>query len=162
MPVGVFGGRRDVMEHLAPLGAVYQAGTLSGNPVAMAAGIATLEKVAAPGVHETLGATSKRLTEGLLEAADGAGIPMYADYRGGMFGMFFGTREPVTRFTEVEACDQSLFRAFFGAMLERGFYFAPSSFEAGFVSLAHGDAEIDATLAAAAEAFAVIRGQASA
>ena len=158
MPVGVFGGRKDIMETLAPLGPVYQAGTLSGNPVAMAAGIATLDKVARAGVHDKLGALTGRLTEGMSEAARAAGIPFYADYRGGMFGLFFGTNEPVRHFSAVKACDGERFNAFFHGMLERGFYFAPSSFEAGFVSLAHTDDDIDATIAAAREVFAGLAG----
>ena len=158
MPVGVFGGRTDIMETLAPLGPVYQAGTLSGNPVAMAAGIATLDKVARAGVHDRLGALSERLTAGMREAASEAGIALYGDYRGGMFGLFFGTSEPVRHFSAVKACDGELFNAFFHGMLDRGFYFAPSSFEAGFVSLAHSDDDIDATIAAAREVFAGLAG----
>ncbi len=149
MPVGAFGGRRDIMERIAPLGPVYQAGTLSGNPVAMAAGIATLDGLRAPGFHESLGARTRQLVDGLKSAADEAGVPLSVDALGGMFGFFFTDQDPVTRYEQVVACDQERFRRFFHGMLEAGVYLAPSAFEAGFVSAAHGDAEIEATLEAA-------------
>ncbi len=154
MPVGAFGGRRDIMEHIAPLGPVYQAGTLSGNPVAMAAGIATLDGLRQPGFHETLGANTARLVAGFVDAASSAGIPMWGDSLGGMFGFFFTDDTPVTRYEQVVTCDQERFKAFFHGMLDEGVYLAPSSFEAGFVSAAHGDAEIKATIDAAERVLA--------
>ncbi|MBX3702521.1 MAG: glutamate-1-semialdehyde 2,1-aminomutase [Steroidobacteraceae bacterium] len=154
MPVGAFGGRRDVMQKLAPLGPVYQAGTLSGNPVAMAAGLATLELVSRPGFHDALAQTTTRLVEGLAAAARRAGVPFSTNHVCGMFGLFFSSDAPVTRYREVLACDVARFRAFFHAMLDAGVYLAPSAFEAGFVSAAHGEAEIAATIAAAERAFA--------
>jgi glutamate-1-semialdehyde 2,1-aminomutase len=158
MPVGAFGGRRDIMEQISPLGPVYQAGTLSGNPIAMTAGLKTLELLSAPGFHERLGATTERLTQGMEAAAEAAGVPLSTNRAGGMFGLFFTADGPVTNFAQATACNQPQFNAFFHAMLERGVYLAPSAFEAGFVSGAHGDAEIDATLAAAKEAFAAVAG----
>ncbi len=156
MPVGAFGGRREVMEKISPLGPVYQAGTLSGNPVAMAAGLKTLELISEPGFHQRLGASTERLVEGLLAAAEKAGVPLSANRAGGMFGIFFTDAGRVTDYAGATACDQESFKGFFHAMLERGVYLAPSAFEAGFVSAAHGDADIAATLSAAAEAFAAI------
>ncbi len=158
MPVGAFGGRRDVMERLAPLGPVYQAGTLSGNPVAMAAGLATLGLVSQPGFHERLAATTQRLADGLEAAAREAGIPLATSRVGGMFGLFFTADAPVTSYRQVMACDTDRFRRFFHAMLERGVYLAPSAYEAGFVSASHGEAEIDATIDAARDAFALLAG----
>jgi glutamate-1-semialdehyde 2,1-aminomutase len=149
MPVGAFGGRRDVMEHIAPLGPVYQAGTLSGNPVAMAAGLATLDLVAEPGFHDSLEAKATRLTDGLVDLARGHGIALAANRAGGMFGLFFSAENRITSFRQVMACDQALFKRFFHGMLDEGVYLAPSAFEAGFVSSAHGDPEINATLEAA-------------
>ena len=154
MPVGAFGGRRDIMERLAPLGPVYQAGTLSGNPVAMAAGLKTLELVAEPGFFERLAAGTLALTGGLRQRATAAGIPFTTNAVGGMFGLFFTDRPQVGSFAEVMACDQPRFNRFFHGMLEQGVYLAPSAFEAGFVSAAHGGAVIDATLAAAERVFA--------
>ena len=154
MPVGAFGGRADVMAHVAPEGPVYQAGTLSGNPVAMAAGLATLRRVRAEGFFERLEALARRLTEGLRARARAAGVPLSTHCVGGMFGIFFTDVDPVTRYEEVTACDVGRFRRFFHAMLEEGVYLAPSAFEAGFVSAAHEEAHIDATLAAAERAFA--------
>ena len=154
MPVGAFGGRADVMAHVAPEGPVYQAGTLSGNPVAMAAGLATLRRVRAEGFFERLEALGRRLTEGLRARAQAAGVPLSTHCVGGMFGIFFTEVDPVTRYEEVTACDIERFRRFFHAMLEEGVYLAPSAFEAGFVSAAHEEAHIDATLAAAERAFA--------
>ena len=156
MPVGAFGGRRDIMQRIAPLGPVYQAGTLSGNPVAMTAGLKTLELIAAPGFFDALGAKTERLLGGLLGAAARAGVPVTENHLGGMFGLFFTDQPKVTDFAGSTACDQERFRAFFHLMLEQGVYLAPSAFEAGFVSAAHGDADIDATVAAAETAFAAL------
>ncbi len=156
MPVGAFGGRRDVMAKLAPLGPVYQAGTLSGNPVAVSAGLATLRRVLAPGFFETLGATTASLVAGLVAAARAEGIAFSGDSLGGMFGVFFRATPPRS-FAEVMQCDREAFNRFFHAMLDRGVYLAPSAYEAGFVSSAHGPAEIAATLEAARAAFASIR-----
>ena len=156
MPVGAFGGRRDIMEKIAPLGPVYQAGTLSGNPVALAAGLATLRLVQASGFYERLSSTTRSLTEGLTKAAQKHGIAFSAQSVGGMFGLYFRASPP-TSFAEVMQCDKDAFNRFFHAMLERGVYLAPSAYEAGFVSSAHGEAEIRATLEAADAAFAVLR-----
>jgi len=156
MPVGAFGGRREIMEKISPLGPVYQAGTLSGNPVAMAAGLKTLELISEPGFFETLGAKTERLVDGLLSKAAAAGIPLATNRVGGMFGIFFTDSGQVTDYAGATACNQEEFKAFFHAMLERGVYLAPSAFEAGFVSAAHGEEDIAATLSAAAEAFASI------
>jgi glutamate-1-semialdehyde 2,1-aminomutase len=156
MPVGAFGGRRDVMERIAPLGPIYQAGTLSGNPVAMAAGLKTLELISHPGFYEQLGGKTERLATGLVEAARQNGVPLVANQVGGMFGIFFTDADAVTSYAQATACNVDQFKRFFHAMLRRGVYLAPSAFEAGFVSAAHAGAEIDATLAAAAEAFAEV------
>lgn len=152
MPLGVFGGRAAIMDRLAPLGPVYQAGTLSGNPVAVAAGLATLEKLQAPGFYERLAALTLRLTEGLTQAAREAGVIFSADAVGGMFGLYFAARPPAS-YAEVMAADRQAFNRFFHLMLLEGVYLAPSAFEAGFVSAAHTAADIDATVAAAARAF---------
>jgi len=152
MPVGAFGGRRDIMAKLAPEGPVYQAGTLSGNPVAVTAGLTTLKRVLAPGFFESLSATTTALVEGLVREARSAGIPFSGTGLGGMFGIFFRASPPQS-FAEVMQGDKDAFNRFFHAMLARGVYLAPSAFEAGFVSAAHGQAEIDATLGAAREAF---------
>jgi len=153
MPVGAYGGRRDLMEQVAPAGPIYQAGTLSGNPVAMAAGLAMLQLIQAPGFHDDLAARTVRLTDGLLDAAKDAGIPFSVTRVGAMFGLFF-TDETVDTYAQATAADVNRFNAFFHGMLERGIYLAPSAFEAGFVSSAHGDEEIAATIAAAREVFA--------
>ncbi|SEN45102.1 glutamate-1-semialdehyde 2,1-aminomutase [Luteibacter sp. UNCMF331Sha3.1] len=153
MPVGAYGGRRDLMEQVAPSGPIYQAGTLSGNPVAMAAGLAMLRLIQAPGFHDDLAARTVRLTDGLLAAAQEAGIPFSVTRVGAMFGLFF-TNETVETYAQATAADVTRFNAFFHGMLERGVYLAPSAFEAGFVSSAHGDDEIAATIAAAREVFA--------
>lgn len=153
MPVGAFGGRRDIMDVIAPVGPVYQAGTLSGNPIAMTAGIKTLELLSAPGFHERLGKMTERLIAGILGAAQRHGIPMCGASAGGMFGLFFSDAESVTSFEQVMACDTEAFKRFFHLMLERGVWLAPSAFEAGFSSAAHTDADIDATVAAADEAL---------
>jgi len=157
MPVGAFGGRRDIMEKIAPLGPVYQAGTLSGNPVAMAAGLKTLELIAAPGFFEHLGGQVDRLVSGMLAAADKAGVGLAENHLGGMFGLFFTEHERVTNFAASTACDQDRFRAFFHGMLEQGVYLAPSAFEAGFISAAHSDDDIDTTINAAAAVFAKLK-----
>ena len=158
MPVGAFGGRRDLMQQLAPAGPVYQAGTLSGNPVAMAAGLATIAELEQPGFFESLEAHTRQLTDGLESAARGAGIPLVTNRAGGMFGFFFTAESPVTRLQQVTACDLDRFRRFFHAMLAAGVYFAPSAFEAGFVSAAHTVGDIEATLAAAQVAFQEMAG----
>jgi glutamate-1-semialdehyde 2,1-aminomutase len=152
MPVGAFGGRADVMDALAPVGPVYQAGTLSGNPVAVAAGLATLDAISVPGFHADLAARTERLVKGLTAAAKDAGVTFCADSVGGMFGLYFAAKPP-SSFAEVMQCDKDAFNRFFHAMLDHGIYLAPSAFEAGFVSAAHSDADIDATLAAARDVF---------
>jgi glutamate-1-semialdehyde 2,1-aminomutase len=146
MPVGAFGGRRNIMEHLAPLGPVYQAGTLSGNPVAMAAGLKTMELIAQPGFYEALTAKTEKLTSGLKARAHQAGIALTTNSVGGMFGLFFSAEQLVTTFAQVMQCDQALFKRFFHAMLDAGVYLAPSAFEAGFVSAAHSNEDLDKTL----------------
>ncbi len=156
MPVGAFGGRHDIMACLAPVGPVYQAGTLSGNPVAVTAGLATLRRVLAPGFFDALSATTAALVAGLAKEAGKAGVPFSATSLGGMFGLFFRAAPPAS-FSEVMACDKEAFNRFFHAMLRRGVYLAPSAYEAGFVSAAHGAAELEATFAAAREAFAEAR-----
>jgi glutamate-1-semialdehyde 2,1-aminomutase len=157
MPVGAFGGRRDIMERLAPLGPVYQAGTLSGNPVAMAAGLTTLQLVSAPGFHRRLGQTTQLLVRRLAQAATSAGMGFSTNHVCGMFGFFFTGEPRVDTFAKVMACDVGQFKRFFHGMLDRGVYLAPSAFEAGFVSAMHTETEIDATVAAAAEVFAGLR-----
>jgi glutamate-1-semialdehyde 2,1-aminomutase len=149
MPVGAFGGRREVMEALAPVGPVYQAGTLSGNPLAMAAGLKTLELISAPGFFDALERRTGELVDGILSAARETGVPMTANRVGAMFGLFFTDAPQVTNFEQATACDLDAFRRFFHGMLEAGVYLAPSAFEAGFVSAAHGEAEIAATIEAA-------------
>jgi glutamate-1-semialdehyde 2,1-aminomutase len=154
MPVGAFGGRRDIMQKIAPLGPVYQAGTLSGNPVAMTAGLKTLELIAMPGFFDGVAAKVDTLVNGMVETAGTAGISLTENHLGGMFGLFFTDQDQVTDFAGSMACDQERFRAFFHGMLERGVYLAPSAFEAGFVSAAHSDNDIAATLEAARHTFA--------
>lgn len=149
MPVGAFGGRHEIMEQLAPLGPVYQAGTLAGNPIAMAAGLKTLELISAPGFHERLGQHTKTLAEGIVARARSAGVPMTYNQVGGMFGLFFTDAPAVTNFYQANSCDLDRFRLFFHGMLEQGVYLAPSAFESAFVSSAHTEIEIDATLEAA-------------
>jgi glutamate-1-semialdehyde 2,1-aminomutase len=156
MPVGAFGGRRDVMEKLAPVGPVYQAGTLSGNPVAVSAGLATLRHVLQPGFFERLGATTQALVAGLCREAQAAGVPFSGASLGGMFGVFFRAAAPAS-FCQVMEADREAFARFFHAMLERGVYLAPSAYEAGFVSSAHGERELEQTFAAARGAFAAAR-----
>ncbi len=155
MPVAAFGGRRAIMEKIAPLGPVYQAGTLSGNPVAVAAGIATIKATEAPGFYDQLAKSTRALTEGLTAAATRAGVPFCAQSVGGMFGIYFASTVPDT-YDAVMACDKERFNRFFHAMLDAGIYLAPSAYEAGFVSAAHGEAEIAATVAAAEGAFSTL------
>jgi len=154
MPAAAFGGRADIMASIAPDGPVYQAGTLSGNPVAMAAGLATLEQIDQPGFYEALGQRTQQLAEGLAAVANDAGIPLAIEHAGGMFGFIFTDSGPVRRFSQVAAADVERFKKFFHGMLSEGIYFAPSAYEAGFVSAAHGDTEIDMTLTAAAKVLA--------
>jgi glutamate-1-semialdehyde 2,1-aminomutase len=155
MPLAAFGGSRAVMSQLAPLGPVYQAGTLSGNPVATACGLATLREIGRPGFFEALGASTRALVHGLKGAADTAGVPFVVDSEGGMFGFFFADTLP-QHYGTVMATDKERFNRFFHAMLDRGVYLAPALYEAGFVSAAHTPAEIEATVAAAREAFATL------
>ena len=156
MPLGAFGGKREIMEKIAPLGPVYQAGTLSGNPVAVAAGLATLALIQKPGFYEALTAKTKTLCDGLVAAAKKHGVTFAAQNVGGMFGLYFAEKCPAT-YDEVLACDKEAFNRFFHAMLDAGHYFAPSAFEAGFVSAAHTDADIAATIAAADAYFARLK-----
>ncbi|MEN1995623.1 MULTISPECIES: glutamate-1-semialdehyde 2,1-aminomutase [Stenotrophomonas] len=157
MPVGAYGGRRELMSQISPAGPIYQAGTLSGNPVAMAAGLAMLELVQEPGFHDRLGAASARLCAGLEAAAAEAGVAVTTTQVGGMFGLFF-TDQKVDTYAQATACDITAFNTFFHAMLERGVFLAPSAYEAGFMSSAHDDSVIDATIDAAREAFKVVKG----
>ena len=153
MPLGAFGGRRDIMEKIAPLGPVYQAGTLSGNPVSVAAGLATLKQLEAPGFYAALADKTRALTEGLTAAAQRQKVPFSAQAIGGMFGLYFSATPPGT-YAEVMAMDTAAFNQFYHAMLDQGIYLAPSAFEAGFVSAAHTPADIAATISAAEKAFA--------
>ncbi len=157
LPVGAFGGRAELMDHVAPDGPVYQAGTLAGNPVAMAAGLATLELCDADGFYARLSETTAGLVAGFKEQANAAGIPLAVHQAGGMFGFFFSEEESIARLDQVAACDQDAFRAFFHGMLERGVYLAPSPYEAGFVSSAHQAVDRSQTLEAARDAFACCR-----
>ena len=158
MPVGAFGGKKKVMQYIAPTGPVYQAGTLSGNPVAMAAGLAMLDLLLEPGLYEQLSAKTARVAEGLKAAAAKHGIPLAITYVGGMFGFFFTEESEITRYEQVTRCDMERFKRFYHLMLEEGVYLAPSAYEAGFLSLAHGDKEIEHTLAAAERSFARLAG----
>jgi glutamate-1-semialdehyde 2,1-aminomutase len=153
MPVGAFGGRRDIMGHVSPLGPVYQAGTLSGNPVAMAAGLATLAGLDAPGFHARLATLTDRLVDGIADAAKQAGVAFTTNHVCGMFGLFFTAAPAVTSYADATRCDVERFRKFYHGMLGEGVYLAPSAFEAGFVSIAHSEADIDATVAAAERVF---------
>jgi glutamate-1-semialdehyde 2,1-aminomutase len=146
LPVGAFGGRADIMGRLAPEGPVYQAGTLSGNPVSLAAGLATLKEISQPGFFEALTAKTAMLARGLAERAKRAGVPLTTQHVGGMFGIFFTREKSVTSFAQVMACDVERFKKFFHGMLREGVYLAPSAFEAGFVSAAHTESDIDETL----------------
>ncbi len=156
MPMGAFGGKREIMEKIAPLGPVYQAGTLSGNPIATAAGLATLKLIQAPGFYEALTAKTKALCDGLVGAAKKHGVAFSAQNVGGMFGLYFADTCPGT-YDAVMACDKDAFNRFFHAMIDAGHYFAPSAFEAGFVSAAHSDADIAGTIAAADAYFASLK-----
>ncbi|NGZ12228.1 glutamate-1-semialdehyde 2,1-aminomutase [Vibrio aestuarianus] len=160
MPVGAFGGRKEVMQYIAPTGPVYQAGTLSGNPVAMAAGYACLSLLKEEGNEKRLNSKTKQLADGFKELADKHGIPMVVNQVGGMFGFFFTEQERVTCYEEVTKCDVERFKRFFHLMLEHGVYLAPSAFEASFTSLAHGTKEIEATLEAADRSLAIIASEA--
>ncbi|WP_299981000.1 glutamate-1-semialdehyde 2,1-aminomutase [uncultured Pseudoteredinibacter sp.] len=153
MPVGAFGGKREIMEYIAPLGPVYQAGTLSGNPVAMAAGMKTLELISAAGFYEPIFKRTEALVKGLQERAAAAGIPFTTNHVGSMWGGFFTEADTITNFQQVMACDGERFNKFFHGMLDEGVYLAPASYEAGFMSAAHTDADIDATLNAAEKVF---------
>jgi len=149
MPAAAFGGRADIMSDIAPDGPVYQAGTLSGNPLAMAAGLATLKAIGAPGFYDKLESVARSLTVGLQAIADEHDIPLAVEFIGGMFGFVFSADGPMRRYSQIAAADVDRFRKFFHGMLDEGIYLAPSAFEAGFVSIAHGDEEISSTLAAA-------------
>jgi len=153
MPVGAFGGKREIMQQIAPTGPVYQAGTLSGNPVAMAAGLANLDLITESGFYERLTVNTSKLAQGLEQCAKKAGIALCTNQLGGMFGFFFTDVPKVESFEQASACDMARFKAFFHEMLERGVYLAPSAYEAGFMSSAHSDEDINLTLEAAAEAF---------
>ncbi len=157
MPVGCFGGKREIMQQIAPLGPVYQAGTLSGNPLAMAAGLTTLKLISRPGFHAELSDYTSRLLQGLQERADAAGIPFVTTQAGGMFGLYFSGADDIVTFDDVMASDVQRFKRFFHLMLDAGVYLAPSAFEAGFTSIAHGDAELALTLDAAEKAFAAMQ-----
>ena len=157
MPVGAFGGKKEIMEFIAPTGPVYQAGTLSGNPIAMAAGLACLTELSKAGNEEKLAAQTKTLAEGFKALADKHGVPLTVQYVGGMFGLFFTEQAEINNFQEVMKCDAAKFNRFFHLMLEEGVYLAPSAFEAGFMSLAHSEADIQATLEAADRAFAKLK-----
>ena len=153
MPVGAFGGKREIMEHIAPLGPVYQAGTLSGNPVAMAAGLATLNIISQDGFYESLTKQTTKLVEGLKERAAKANIPLTTNQAGAMFGFFFTEEKEITTFEQVSACDAERFKKFYHGMLEEGIYLAPSAYETGFVSSMHSDEDIEKTLNAAEKVF---------
>ena len=157
MPAAAFGGRADIMASIAPDGPVYQAGTLSGNPLAMAAGLATLQALERPGFYASLGERTLQLTSGLAERAREAQVPLAVEAAGGMFGFVFGDEGPIRRFSQVSAADKDMFRRFFHGMLDANVYFAPSPFEAGFVSDAHGDEEISETLSKAQQVFATLK-----
>lgn len=154
LPVGAFGGKREIMEHISPLGPVYQAGTLSGNPLAMCAGLATLNAISEPGFHDRLTQKTLRLRDGLKAAADATGIPLAVQGAGAMFGFFFTEEPSITRFDQVMKCDAERFKKFFQGMLKEGIYLAPSAFEAGFTSAALTDKDIDDTVAAAKKVMA--------
>ena len=154
MPVGAFGGKREIMEQIAPLGPVYQAGTLSGNPIAMAAGLATLDIISQPEFYQPVFARTAQLCQGLRDAAQAAGVPFTTNHVGTMFGGFFTSEPSVGNYSQVMACDSAAFNRFFHLMLEHGIYLAPASYEAGFMSSAHGDGDIAQTVAAARTAFA--------
>jgi glutamate-1-semialdehyde 2,1-aminomutase len=153
LPVGAFGGRRDIMEKIAPLGPVYQAGTLSGNPLAMAAGLAMLDEIEVPGFYAGLSQRASTLMEGFRAEAKKAGIPLTTNQVGSMFGFFFTSDDSVSRFAQVMRCDIERFKRFFHLMLDEGIYLAPSAFEAGFMSGAHNDDDVAQSVAAAGRCF---------
>ena len=157
LPVGAFGGKREIMQHISPTGPVYQAGTLSGNPLAMAAGLTILDQVSESGFYERLSQMAATLMQGFEAEAEKAGIPLSSNQVGGMFGFFFSEEKNISRFSQVSACDIDAFKRFYHAMLAEGVYLAPSAFEAGFVSSAHTDAHIEQTIAAAGKAFAALK-----
>jgi glutamate-1-semialdehyde 2,1-aminomutase len=152
LPAAAYGGRRDLMDRIAPQGDIYQAGTLSGNPLAMAAGLETLDRLEATGVYERLGETAQRLADGFQAAADAAGVPLSTNAVGGMWGFFFHPG-PVRDFADAQAANIDQFRCFFAGMLKRGIYLAPSAFEAAFVSLSHSKRDVAKTLEAASESM---------
>ena len=156
MPVGAFGGKREIMQHISPLGPVYQAGTLSGNPLAMAAGLTTLKLISRPDFHDELAAYTSRLLQGLQDRADAASVPFVTTQVGGMFGLYFSGADAIQTFEDVMASDAERFSKFFHLMLDQGVYLAPSAYEAGFTSIAHGEAELQLTLDAAERAFAAL------
>lgn len=156
MPVGAFGGKREIMQHIAPLGPVYQAGTLSGNPIAMAAGLKTLELISQPGFFDALEAKTQKLVKGLQAVADEAKIPFTTNQVGGMFGLFFSEEKSITRFAQVAKGNMERFKVFYHGMLNEGVYLAPSAFEAGFVSIMHTDEDIENTLKAARKVMATL------
>ena len=157
LPVAAYGGKREIMGCIAPLGPVYQAGTLSGNPLAMAAGLTTLKLISRPGFHAELSDFTSRMLAGLQERADAAGIPFVTTQAGAMFGLYFSGADDIVTFADVMASDAARFNKFFHLMLEGGVYLAPSAFEAGFTSIAHGDKELEITFAAAERAFARLK-----
>lgn len=158
LPVGAFGGKREIMQHIAPLGPVYQAGTLSGNPLSMSAGLAMLNALSTtPGIHEQLEAKTELLTQGLEAAALAHGIPFTTTAVGGMFGLFFTDQTEVTSYAQATACNTERFAAFFQGMLKEGVYLAPSAYEAGFMSAAISEEDIDQTIAAASRVFATLK-----
>ncbi|MFN6261623.1 MAG: glutamate-1-semialdehyde 2,1-aminomutase [Chromatiaceae bacterium] len=156
MPVGAFGGKKAIMQHIAPLGPVYQAGTLSGNPIAMAAGLAALTAISQPSVYDALTAKTTTLLQGLQQAADAAGVPFCTNQVGGMFGMFFTDQAEVSSYQQATKCNIDAFKRFFHLMLQQGIYLAPSAYEAGFLSLAHSDSDLAATIDAAKRSFAAL------
>jgi len=156
LPVGAFGGKKEIMEQLAPVGPVYQAGTLSGNPIAMTAGLKTLEIISRPGFYEDLTVKTTGLVSGIKSAADAAGVPFTTSQVGGMFGLFFTDQDSVTSFKQATNCNVEAFKIFFHAMLEQGVYLAPSAYEAGFVSSVHSDDDLDETIKAAEAAFKLL------
>ena len=157
LPVGAFGGKKAIMEKIAPLGPVYQAGTLSGNPVSMAAGLTTLKLIQEPGFHDNLSQKAAMLCDGMKQRAKAAGVPLTTNQVGGMFGIFFTEADKITSFKQVTECNVERFQIFFHGMLSQGVYLAPSAYEAGFVSAAHTDKEINATLDAAEKVFASLK-----
>ncbi len=156
LPVGAFGGKQEIMQQVAPLGPIYQAGTLSGNPVSMAAGLATLELISKPGFHKKLSQTAEKLVNGLAEVARSVGIPMATNQVGGMFGFFFSEESNITSFNQVTRCNIDRFKLFYHGMLEQGVYLAPSAYETGFVSSAHDDDALNETLSAAEKVLATL------